>query len=376
MQIDQVSSDVIRVALYLDSKMPGFVSELWVDEDLTKTLRASVPSDNEIKKVISNTYDEINNLPKSRRSTYLTAILNSLAYQIINFGKIISYAEFTKNAFGFEIVRVTEEEIKNIVRKLSDLENITGLNRQETCLKYSLLPSEYQKTFEEYVTKAKGILPSIILNFPDKGFEFEVITGKPWSAFNSHTAPFRSRLTLNSDVSFTKLDLWRLAFHEAYGGHHSELSNKDLLLTNEGRGEHGLVITFSPQTFVSEAIAESIFVFLSGLDHGDNDALVGWCYDRLTFALHNLSTYMFFDDHLTREQIDTKLQAYPISDKTRENILNFSTDPLFGKYAPVYYTAYNFLENLYTKTSKKDELIKTLFTEPCTVELLTKEFNT
>jgi hypothetical protein len=168
--------------------------------------------------------------------------------------------------------------------------------------------------------------------------------------------------------------LYRLAFHEAYGGHHSELSHKDNLLINENRGEHGIIISFSPQTFVSEAIAEGIYVLLNGLDQSSDEQLIGWNYDRLIFALYNLATHLHFDDGLDRTEINNRLKKYGVTDKTRENILNFSLDPLFGKYAPVYYTAFNFLSELYSKTDSKDKLIKTLFTKPCTPKLLQQEF--
>ncbi len=63
-----------------------------------------------------------------------------------------------------------------------------------------------------------------------------------------------------------------------------------------------------------------------------------------------------------------------LSCKRRENILNFSTYALFSKYAPVYFTAFNFFEKLYESINKKEELIKTLFTKPCTPSMMLKEF--
>ena len=103
-----------------------------------------------------------------------------------------------------------------------------------------------------------------------------------------------------------------------------------------GKGEHGLIITFSPQTFVSEAIAEGMYVLLNLLDKNDIKQVLGWYYDRLIFSLQNLATFMFFDDKISREEINKRFQKFNITEKSRVNLLNFSTDPLFGKYAPVY----------------------------------------
>lgn len=374
MKIDDISKQIISVALYLDSKIPGIVSEIWIDEETVKEIKSSLPNDDKIHDLIREIHNGLSQLEDDRRKRYLKEILNSLRYQIETLNTKVTYSDFSKHFFGFAINRVSNQEIKDIETELLRLEQKTGQTRQESFKKHSLPIEDYESTFQKFVHEAKNVLPKFISDFPDKGFLFEVVTDKPWSAFNSHIAPFKSKLTLNSDVSFTKLDLYRLAFHEAYGGHHSELSHKDVLLTQQGRGEHGLVITFSPQTFVSEAIAEGIYVVLDGLNSDDDDYMVGWYYDRLIFALQNAATFWFFDDGLSREEIKVKLQSHAVSDKTVENILNFSTDELFGKYAPVYYSAFNFIQKLYEGTGQKNELIKTLFTKPCTPSLLIEEF--
>lgn len=375
MKIDEVSSHLIQAALYLDNKVPGIVSEIWLDKDEKELLKSQITSDLDIQALLDETRVLIEQVSDTRRKRYLSEVLESLQFQIDNFSnKEISFDDFTKQAYGFEIKRITENEILEIETEIKNLESKIGLSRQDVFLKHKLEPEEYKSQFESFVTTVKKVLPDYITNFSDNGFEFEVTTNEPWSAFNSHIAPFRSRLTLNSDISFTKLDLYRLAFHEAYGGHHSELSQKDKLMIDQGRGEHGLVITFSPQTFISEAIAEGIFVLLGGLDKKNDEQMMGWYYDRLIFALQNVATFWFFDDHLSKENINESLKKYVISDETRNGILSFSTDPLFGKYAPVYYTAFNFLNELYSQTSNKEKLIKTLFTQPCTPKLLTEEF--
>lgn len=181
-------------------------------------------------------------------------------------------------------------------------------------------------------------------------------------------------MTLNEDIIFSQPGLYRLASHEAYGGHHSELSNKDKLLVEEERGEHGLVITYSPQAFVSEGLAEAVYVLLGILDEKDNVKMLGWQYDRLVYALYNKMAFMHFDDGLSKEEIIQKLGKFGIDATTQKEAINFATDDEMGRYAPVYYSAMNFIINLYNRTSRKEELIKTLFALPCTPKLLSAEF--
>ena len=85
---------------------------------------------------------------------------------------------------------------------------------------------------------------------------------------------------------------------------------------------------------------------------------MNWYYDRLVFALQNLTTFLFFDDKKSKQEIQNELNM---------DVLNFSTDPIFGRYAPVYYSAYNFLEDMYRESRKqrkiyKNTLYRTLYT--------------
>ena len=374
MIIDHISKNIIRLALFLDNKIPGIVSEIWIDKEFTAELRSKILSYEEVQEIINITRKQLCDIDEIRRKKYLNSILESLEFQIQTLNQRIPYSDFSEKAFGFRIERVAIHEIEKIETELRDLEEKSGMSRFEIFKQHSIIANQYQEIFKKDIKFIKEKLPRFITDYPDKGFLLEVITNKPWSAFNSHVAPFQSKLTLNSDVSFNKIDLYRLASHEAYAGHHSELSHKDKLLVNEGRGEHGLIITFSPQTFVSEAIAEGMYVLLNLLDKDSIAQMMGWYYDRLIFSLQNLATFMFFDDNIARRDIDDKFKHFGLTDKSRENLLNFSTDPLFGKYAPVYYSAFSFIKNIYQKTSKKEELIKVLFTKPCTPKLLKEQF--
>lgn len=373
MIIDSVSKNIIQLALFVDKAHPGFVSELWVDKDLKKQLPASILSEQDIDNVIDDTKKLISELKDQRRQHYLSEILDSLDYQRTALDQPeIPYSQFSRHAFGFEIPRVTEPEIFLIQDTIHQLEKKIGLSRREVFQKHTIEKDALVSFFQDQIVDARSLLPTFITAFPDKGFAIKLVSNKPWSAFNSHTAPFTSQLSINTDVHLSGTELYRLAFHEAYGGHHSELCQKDQLLLG-GRGEHGLVITFSPQTFISEAIAEGIFsIFQNKKD--DPEYQLTWQYDRLTFALQNSATFLFLDDHQTRDQIDSEFKQYAISEVTRKNILDFSTDPLFCRYSPVYFTAYNFFQKLYQGTTRKEDLLRVLFTQPCTPSLLLTEF--
>lgn len=374
MAIDPVSENIIKIALYLEQLIPGMVSEIWIDEKTLTNIKKTIPNEKSINNVIDRTKLLISKVKDKRRRTYLGEILGSLEFQTKYFDKKIPYGEISEKSFGYKIERVNENELRTLEEKIKDLENKIGLSHQAVYDKNLVKSKDYQSTFEKNIQIVKNILPKSILNFPDSGFIFETTSQKPWDAFNTHTAPFTSKLTLNTEIPFSTFDMLHLAYHEAYGGHHSELSNKDKLLVNSGFGEHGLVITLSPQTFISEAIADGMYFFLKINKEPDDEEQLIWDYNYFSSALRNLTTFLFNDENKSVEEIKRILSKYYVSDETIDRMIGFSTDKTYSKYAPIYYSGLNFLSDIYNKTSKKDELVETLFLKPCTPKLLTEEF--
>lgn len=370
MELDTISTQLVRLALFLNEKHPGSVSEIWIDTETVDTLKQSPPHEDELPNIIALLRQQINELSDHRRQQYLLDILSSIEFQLTTDITKVSYSDFSEKVFGYRIERVTPEAIDLIHTEMVKLERQAGRTCFEVFKEYHAHKEEYLALFETNIAYVKSTLPAFVTDYPDNSFSLEVVTGKPWTAFNSHTSPFTSILTLNSDTGFTKLDLYKLASHEAYGGHHSELSHKDRLLTNLGHGEHGLVITYSPQVFVSEAIAEGMYTLLHIRDDSNIPQMMTWYYDRLIFALQNLATYMYVDDKLSKEEIDEQLKQYPVTEQTRQNILNFSTDSVFGRYAPIYYSAYDFIIDLYKRSRNKEKLLRDLFMKPCSPRIL------
>jgi len=369
MQIDKVSENIINIALCIDNSFQGYVSEIWIDDEILKKIKAAIPSKEQLPAIINETDVLINEIPDKRRKQYLRDILKAEEYFYKNFeNREFKYAEFSSSVFGFQINRITEKEITQIQDEIKELEKKLGKTRLEVCRSQSIDKNLLLEKFKEYLTETKKLIPQYLLDYQDMGFEIEIVTNEPWSAFNHHLKPFFSKLSLNSDVSLVEADLHQLSYHEAYAGHHSELSNKDKLLLN-GHGENGLVITYSPQVFISEAIAEGMYFIFNDKKDDDNVNMVR-LYTRLTFALQNLATHLYFEDNLSKSDIRKTLLTFYISEKTADNIVNFSTDKLFGKYAPIYYSGRDFFVDQNNKATDKDEFVKEIFTQPTTPSIL------
>lgn len=375
MQPDDASLKIIRLALFLNNLVKGSVSSIWIDKKVLKEVTDKMPKKLDMEEETFEINSKITLLMDQRRKTYLNALLQSLVYQIrLAKGEIeFNLNEFSKQCYGVNIDRAHDIEIRRLEVKLSEAEDKLRMTRFDVIQEDSVAKRSVVKLFQAKLDSARNKLDP---QFPLPVGESMTVTGisrKPWSAFNRHVAAFSSELQINLDVRHTETDLLRLAGHEGYGGHHTELSLKDKLLL-EGRGEHGLVITFSPQTFISEAIAESSASIFDLLPHNRKTQLLT-DYDRLTDALLNLAAFWFFQDKIEKKEIKDKLMHFKIADETREMILNFATDDFWGKYALIYYPAYDFLLNFYNRTEDKHGFLAEIYNLPTTPEMITSRYS-
>lgn len=86
--------------------------------------------------------------------------------------------------------------------------------------------------------------------------EIEYVRNKTWNAFSRYEGGGRSRLEINTDYPVTIDRVLELACHEGYPGHHVFNTLRDASLVRaKGWPEFTIELTFSPQSFVSEAAA-------------------------------------------------------------------------------------------------------------------------
>ena len=90
-----------------------------------------------------------------------------------------------------------------------------------------------------------------------EGVSLEIVRDKPWLAFCEYLGNLRSRIAVNVDLPMSAIELLHLTLHETYPGHHAERCCKEELLVR-GRGllEETIVLVPTPQSLVSEGIAE------------------------------------------------------------------------------------------------------------------------
>jgi hypothetical protein len=107
------------------------------------------------------------------------------------------------------------------------------------------------------IEEARAWTRSLIELPEDERVVLEIVRDEPWMAYCGYLGDFRSRVAVNVDLPQSALELLRLAIHETYPGHHAERCNKEHVLVR-GRGliEETVVLVPTPQSLVTEGIAE------------------------------------------------------------------------------------------------------------------------
>ena len=87
--------------------------------------------------------------------------------------------------------------------------------------------------------------------------DFELVTDKPWSGFNTYLGDLHSRVAVNTDLPVLSLSLAHLVAHEAYPGHHTEHTRKEVGLVRRRHWmEESIFLVGTPQCLLAEGLAD------------------------------------------------------------------------------------------------------------------------
>ena len=79
-----------------------------------------------------------------------------------------------------------------------------------------------------------------LFGLPDgEHIDFVLVTNKPWSGFNYYLGGLRSRVAINIDLPVLSTSLGHLVAHEAYPGHHTEHTRKEVGLVRRRDQQRG-----------------------------------------------------------------------------------------------------------------------------------------
>jgi hypothetical protein len=183
--------------------------------------------------------------------------------------------------------------------------------------------------------------------------EWGLVTDQPWSGFNHYLGDLRSRVEINTDLPVLSPSLAHLVAHEAYPGHHTEHSRKEVGLVRRRRHlEETIFLVGTPQCVLAEGLADLGLEVLVGprpeafaAEHlvplgipydPEVAAAVSIAGEALGAVRQNAALTMHQDGGSVDDAID-ELERWALLPRRRaEQAVRFLTDPTWRAYISTY----------------------------------------
>jgi hypothetical protein len=257
-------------------------------------------------------------------------------------GDRISYADEVEGCYGVRPTHTDESVFTAAHDQLDELLPGDGTltERYRAWRNATVVPNDEVVDRVETVMEAARSWTRRLVDLPDgEGVDLAVVRDEPWLAFNHYLGKLRSRVEVNVDLPISALDLVHLAVHETYPGHHAERALKEHLLVR-GRGllEETIVLVPTPQSLVSEGIAElAVDLVHAGVDFGLTDDLaIERAHEPCRWAAVN-AALMLHDEGESEADAQAYLERWALMPPDlAAHLVRFATEPTSRTYVITY----------------------------------------
>jgi hypothetical protein len=175
-------------------------------------------------------------------------------------GESIGYAEEVESCYGVRPQPVPDEDFFEAHRRLEEALPGSGplgerliAWRESHAVSTDRLPEALGSLAEDLRERTE-----LLFGLPEgEHIEFELVTDKPWSGFNTYLGGLQSRVSVNTDLPVLSTTLAHLVAHEAYPGHHTEHCRKEVSLVRRRHWlEETIFLVGTPQCLIAEGLAD------------------------------------------------------------------------------------------------------------------------
>ena len=250
-----VAERYLRLGLQVGRHVEGIVDAYYGPPELAAEVEADAPVDaRALVSAAEALLDELDDGWLRDQVAGLRTYVGALA------GEAGSYADEVEGCYGVRPTYTDESVFTAAHERLDELLAGEGpLAERHTRWEESIrVPAEQIERVLAAVIEEARARTGDLVELPDgEGVDLEIVREKPWMAFCGYLGGLRSRVAVNVDLPQSAIGLLRLAIHETYAGHHAERCVKEhVLVRGRGRLEETLVLVPTPQSLVSEGIAE------------------------------------------------------------------------------------------------------------------------
>ena len=175
-------------------------------------------------------------------------------------GEAIAYADEVEACYGVRPTRVPEEELLEAHRRLDEVLPGSGplADRLVSWREAHAVPVDKLRPAIDSLAEDLRARTATLFGLPDgEHIEFELVTDQPWSGFNYYLGNLSSRVAVNTDLPVLSTSLAHLVAHEAYPGHHTEHTRKEVGLVRRRRWlEESIFLVGTPQCLLAEGLAD------------------------------------------------------------------------------------------------------------------------
>ncbi len=175
-------------------------------------------------------------------------------------GEPIGYEEEVELCYGVRPRPVPDEELAAAHRRLEEAVPGSGPvgERLIAWRESHAVPADRLRAAIDSLAEDLRERTQRLFGLPEgEHIEFELVTDKPWSGFNTYLGGLRSRVSVNVDLPVLSTSLAHLVAHEAYPGHHTEHCRKEVGLVRRRQWlEETIFLVGTPQCLVAEGLAD------------------------------------------------------------------------------------------------------------------------
>ncbi|HEX4220238.1 MAG TPA: hypothetical protein VHZ02_17825 [Acidimicrobiales bacterium] len=175
-------------------------------------------------------------------------------------GEAIGYADEVEACYGVRPTRLPEEELLEAHRRLDEVLPGSGplADRLVRWREAHAVPVDKLRPAIDSLAEDLRARTVTLFGLPDgEHVSFELVTGQPWSGFNYYLGSLSSRVAVNTDLPVLSTSLAHLVAHEAYPGHHTEHTRKEVGLVRKRQWlEESIFLVGTPQCLLAEGLAD------------------------------------------------------------------------------------------------------------------------
>jgi hypothetical protein len=175
-------------------------------------------------------------------------------------GEPIGYADEVESCYGVRPTRVDEEVLVDAHRRLDEVLPGSGplAERLVAWRESHAVPVDRLRPAIDSLSEDLRDRTRALFGLPEgEQVDFELVSDEPWSGFNYYLGDLHSRVAINTDLPVLSTSLAHLVAHEAYPGHHTEHTRKEVGLVRRRQWwEESIFLVGTPQCLLAEGLAD------------------------------------------------------------------------------------------------------------------------